>query len=106
MDGLDHNWKRHLDSPLDGRKDRISRFHAYDCYQSVGEFTGWTRTETDYFRHQLRTVISESDVAAYGIACSGIAQGPNGVTCRFEVRDNRTFGNFSLEAIRRQPGIG
>jgi hypothetical protein len=63
-------WKRHLDSPLCGRKERISRFHAYDCYQSVGEFTGWTRTETDYFRHQLRTVIIESDVAAYGIACS------------------------------------
>jgi len=70
MEGLDRNWKRHLDSPLCGRKDPISRFHAHDCYQSLGEFTGWTRTETDYFRHQLRTVIIESDVAAYGIACS------------------------------------
>ena len=69
MDGLDHNWKRHLDTPLCGRKDRISRFHAYDCYQSNGEFAGWTRTETDYFRHQLRTLIIESGVAAYGIAC-------------------------------------
>jgi hypothetical protein len=69
MDCLDRNWKRHLDSPLDGRKERITRFHAYDCFQSVGEFAGWTRTETDYFRQQLRTVIIESDVAGYGLAC-------------------------------------
>jgi hypothetical protein len=69
LDGLDHNWKQHLDWPLDGQKGPISRFHAYDCYQSTGEFTGWTRTETDYFRHQLRTAIIESGVAAYGIAC-------------------------------------
>jgi hypothetical protein len=68
--GLDHNWKGHLDSPLCGRKDPISRFHAYDCDNSIGEFARWTRTETDYFRHQLRTVIVESDVAAYGMACS------------------------------------
>jgi hypothetical protein len=66
---LDANWKRHLDAPLDGRKGPISRFHAYDCFQSLGDFTGWTRTETDYFRHQLRTVVIESEVAAYGVAC-------------------------------------
>jgi hypothetical protein len=70
MDCLDRSWKRHLDSPLDGRKAPVSRFHAYDCYQSVGEFAGWTRTETDYFRHQLRTVIIESDLAAYGMYAS------------------------------------
>jgi hypothetical protein len=70
MDNLDRNWKRHLDSPLDGRKEPIKRFHAYDCDNSIGEFLRWTRTETDYFRHQLRTVIIEADVAAYGMACS------------------------------------
>jgi hypothetical protein len=70
LNGLDANWKKHLDSPLCGRKDPISRFHAYDCYQSLGEFSGWTRTETDYFRHQLRMEIIESGVAAYGIACA------------------------------------
>jgi hypothetical protein len=70
MDGLDRKWKRHLDSPLCGRKDRISRFHAFDCYQSLGEFSGWSRTETDYFRQQLRTVIIASDIAVYAIACS------------------------------------
>jgi hypothetical protein len=70
MECLDRNWKRHLDAPLDGRKEPIKRFHAYDCDNSIGEFTRWTRTETDHFRHQLRTVIIEADVAAYGMACS------------------------------------
>src|SRR4029077_3372357 len=59
-----------LAAPFCGMKDRIDRFHATDCYQSLGEFTGWTRTETDYFTYQLRTVIIESGVAAYGIACA------------------------------------
>jgi hypothetical protein len=70
MESLDKNWKRHLDSPLDGRKEPIKRFHAFDCDNSVGEFLRWTRTETDYYRKQLRDVIIESEVAAYGIACT------------------------------------
>lgn len=36
----------------------------------MGEFTGWTRTETDYFWHQLQTEIIDADIAACGIACS------------------------------------
>jgi hypothetical protein len=70
MDGLDYYWRKHLASPLCGQKGRLNRFHASDCYHSMGEFTGWTRTETDYFRHQLRTAIIESGVAAYGMACA------------------------------------
>jgi hypothetical protein len=70
MEGLDHSWKRHLEAPLCGSKEPISRFHAFDCDQSLGEFTRWTRNETDYFRHQLRTVIIEADIAAYGMACA------------------------------------
>jgi hypothetical protein len=69
MDGLDRTWRSHLEAPLCGRKSRIKRFHAYDCYQSINDFVGWTRTETDYFRHQLREVIIQSGVSAYGIAC-------------------------------------
>jgi hypothetical protein len=70
MDSLDRNWKRHLDAPLDGLKPSIKRFQAYDCDKSIGEFERWTRTETDYFRHQLRAAIIESEVGAYGMACS------------------------------------
>jgi hypothetical protein len=70
LEGLDARWKSHLDAPLCGRKEPLSRFHAYDCDNSTGEFLRWTRTETDYFRRQLRETIIESGVAAYGMACS------------------------------------
>jgi len=70
MDGLDRNWKKHLERPLDGMKAPLRRFHMTDCQASQGEFAGWSRTETDYFCHQLRTVIIESGVSAYVIACA------------------------------------
>ena len=70
MDSLDRNWKKLIDRPLCGRKPPLSRFHMVDCQDSRGEFTGWTRTETDHFCHQLSTAIIESGVAAYGIAVS------------------------------------
>jgi len=70
MDCLDRNWKRHLDRPLDGQRPPLKRFHAFDCNNSVGEFLGWTRTETDYFWHQLQTEIIESGIAGYGVAVS------------------------------------
>jgi hypothetical protein len=42
----------------------------YDCQNSSGEFAGWTRTETDYFCHQLGTAIIDSGVSGYGFASS------------------------------------
>jgi hypothetical protein len=68
--GLEREWRKRLDRPLCGRKPPLKRFHMYDCQNSLGEFTGWSRTETDYFSHQLGTVIAESGVAGYGMACS------------------------------------
>lgn len=67
--GLEAEWQKHLDRPLCGRKPKLSRFHMTECQASRGEFTGWTRTETDYFCHQLGTVLIESGVSAYGMAC-------------------------------------
>lgn len=67
---LDENWKKHLERPVEGLKDRLNRFHMFDCYDSRGEFAGWTRTETDYFCKLLQDVIIQSGVAAYGIACA------------------------------------
>ena len=69
IESFGHNWQRLLASPVDGSKEPIKRFHAFDCDQSMGEFTRWTRTETDYFRRQLRIAIIEADVAAFGMAC-------------------------------------
>ena len=70
LTSLDRLWQPHIEHPLCGRKERLSRFHAFDCNNSMGEFRGWTRTETNYFCHQLRTAIIESGVTAYGIAVS------------------------------------
>jgi hypothetical protein len=67
--GLEKTWRKHLERPLCGAKPKLSRFHMTECQASDGEFTGWTRTETDYFCHQLGTAIIESGVSAYGMAC-------------------------------------
>ena len=67
---LERNWRKHLERPLCGAKSRLKRFHMADCNASTREFTGWSRTETDYFCHQLQTEIVESGVSAYGAACS------------------------------------
>jgi hypothetical protein len=69
MDSLDRNWKKHLYRPLSGTKPPLRRFHAFDCHNSIGEFQGWIRTETDFFWHQLQTEIIDSGIAAYSIAC-------------------------------------
>jgi len=67
LKSLDRLWQKHLDSPLGDAKPPLRRYHATDCYNSTSEFAGWSRTETDYFSHELRTAIIESGVAAYGI---------------------------------------
>jgi hypothetical protein len=69
MRGLEEGWRQHLARPLCGTKPPLSRFHMTECQDSRGEFAGWTRTEADYFCHQLGTVIIESGVSAYGMAC-------------------------------------
>jgi hypothetical protein len=69
MVGLEKPWQQHLARPLDGTKPPLSRFHMTDCQNGQGEFIGWSRTETDYFCHQLGTLIIESGVSAYGMAC-------------------------------------
>jgi len=70
LTSLERLWKKHLDNPLCGSKSPLKRFHMTDCHDSRGEFEGWSRTETDYFCHQLRTAILESGVAAYGMCCA------------------------------------
>jgi hypothetical protein len=69
LDGLDRSWIKHIERPLDGAKAPLTRFHMADCQASTGEFAGWSRTETDYFCHQLRVAIINSGVSAYCSAC-------------------------------------
>jgi hypothetical protein len=54
---LDQLWQRNISNPLCGRKPPVRRFHAFDCDNSMGEFAGWKRVQTDYFCHQLRNTI-------------------------------------------------
>ncbi len=95
MLSLDGLWKEHLDRPLCGRKEPIAKSHMYDCYNSTGEFRGWKRTETDFFRHQLREAIIKSRVSAYCIGCvrkdwddlmQGDMRGPHGDAEGFAIR--------------------
>jgi hypothetical protein len=68
--GLEHNWRKHLERPLEGTKRRLKRFHMVDCQGGRGEYEGWSRPEIDHFCYQLQTEIIDSGVVAYGIACS------------------------------------
>ena len=64
-DLLTELWQKQLDSPCPG-KERISRFHMFDCHNSRGEFTGWTRTETDLSIHEFTRIILRAGI--YGRA--------------------------------------
>lgn len=68
LDSLDRNWRKIIADPMEGSRPLLKRFHAYDCDNSIGEFLGWSRTETDFLTHRLRTAVIESGAAAYGIA--------------------------------------
>jgi hypothetical protein len=70
LESLDALWGEILHRPLCGLRTSIAEFHAYDCDQSYGEFTGWKRAETDYLRRQLREAIIKSHVSGYGVAIS------------------------------------
>jgi hypothetical protein len=36
----------------------INTFHATDCHNALGEFVGWSRTESDWLMHELGRVIT------------------------------------------------
>lgn len=65
---LDAGWGALLSDPMCGYRPPLCRFHMYDCYNSLGEFSGWSRTESDFLVHRLQTEIINSGVLAYGIA--------------------------------------
>ncbi|WP_316199180.1 DUF3800 domain-containing protein [Bradyrhizobium sp. SZCCHNS2002] len=66
---LERRWRKLLADPLEGRKPPLKRFHMFDCYNSIGEFTGWTRTETDYLCHLVREELVGAEISSYGVAC-------------------------------------
>ena len=70
LTSLERSWTPHIDAPLGGGKPKLRRHHATDCFSSTNEFTGWTRTETDYFSHQFADCHRQLGVYAYAMACS------------------------------------
>jgi hypothetical protein len=47
-------WRNRLNEAVPN-KSPIRRFHRYDCHHSLNEFTGWSRTETDFWRRNWGT---------------------------------------------------
>ena len=57
-------WAKFLTEPTKG-KGPIKRFHMYDCEQSLKEFAGWARADSDNAIHNARTVMLESGLRGY-----------------------------------------
>lgn len=51
-------------------KQPISRFHMTECYDSRGEFAGWTRTETDLSAHEFTNIILRAGIYGRAFATS------------------------------------
>src|SRR6187200_3068742 len=63
---LDDYWAA-AKSPCPG-KEAITRFHMWDCDQSLGECLGWKRHETDFLASELTQIIIKCGI--YGYACA------------------------------------
>jgi hypothetical protein len=49
-------WARKLADPSPG-KPPLGRFHMTECQAATGEFSGWSRTATDFLVHELSDII-------------------------------------------------
>jgi hypothetical protein len=66
-DAFSDAWGKKLQVPSLG-KPPLTRFHMYDCYNSLGEFSGWSRTATDFLAHELGQIIIKNGIWAYACA--------------------------------------
>jgi hypothetical protein len=65
---LDTDWRAKLKepSPAIPAKEPIKTFHMHHCFNSTGEFEGWSRTETDFLVHELMQIILKHEISGYG----------------------------------------
>jgi hypothetical protein len=49
-------WRKRLEESVPG-KPPVKRFHMTDCYNSLSEFAGWNRNETNYLAKELGEII-------------------------------------------------
>lgn len=67
--GFEHDWRLTLADPLgDGSKPPLKRFHMYDCEHGQGEFTSYSRPESDVAIHAFRQVILDHKLRGYAAA--------------------------------------
>jgi hypothetical protein len=64
---FDELWAKILADPCPG-KPPLKRFHMTECQNSLGEFAGWKRVETDYLVHELGGVIIKAGLYSDGLA--------------------------------------
>jgi len=64
---FDELWAAKLREPSLG-KPALSRFHMAQCQAADGEFTGWSRTATDFLVHELGDIILRCMLWADGVA--------------------------------------
>ena len=60
-------WKNKLKDPSPG-KESLKRFHMFECQDSRGEFSGWSRTATDFLVHELGGIILKCGLHSNGAA--------------------------------------
>jgi Protein of unknown function (DUF3800) len=62
-------WVAKLKDPSPG-KESLKRFHMFECQNSVGEFSGWSRTATDFLVHELGDIVLRCGLHSNGAAIS------------------------------------
>jgi Protein of unknown function (DUF3800) len=62
-------WAAKLKEPSLG-KEPLKRFHMVECQNSLGEFSGWSRTATDFLVHELGDIVLRCGLYSNGAAIS------------------------------------
>src|SRR6266436_3689379 len=66
-DAFSEAWSDKLRAASPG-KPPLARFHMSDCYNSQKEFSGWSRTATDFLSYELGQIIIKKGLWAYACA--------------------------------------
>ncbi len=70
--GFDANWRARLKCPIEG-KQPLKKFGMHDCQESIGDFKGYSRTESDFVMHEFRQIIKNSGIVGYSSAIDKVA---------------------------------
>lgn len=60
-------WRKRLHESVPGKLP-VQKFHMYDCQNSINQFVGWNRTETNFLAKELSDIFFR--VGLWGCSCS------------------------------------